>query len=77
MTILGIQPMEPGFAKIKIRPRMDSRIGAFSGSYKDIQVSFDGQALHISTPADAKIILPDGSVHNVTAGTYDFPVKEQ
>lgn len=75
--ILGIQPLEPGFAKIKIRPRIDSRIGAFSGSYKDILVAYDGQLLHISTPADTQIILSDGTVHEVGAGTYDFPVKEQ
>ena len=75
--ILGIQPLEPGFAKIKIWPRIDSRIGAFSGSYKDILVAYDGQLLHISTPADAQIILSDGTVHEVGAGTYDFPVKEQ
>ena len=75
--ILGIQPLEPGFAKIKIWPRIDSRIGAFSGSYKDILVAYDGQLLHISTPADAQIILSDGTVREVGAGTYDFPVKEQ
>ena len=75
--ILGIQPLEPGFAKIKIRPRIDSRIGTFSGSYKDISVAYDGQLLHISTPADTQIILSDGTVHEVGAGTYDFPVKEQ
>lgn len=75
--ILGIQPMEPGFTKIKIQPYIDTRIGTFSGSYKDITVGYDGDQLHISTPADAQIILPDGSVRNVTAGTYDFPVKEQ
>jgi alpha-L-rhamnosidase len=75
--ILGIQPMEPGFAKIKIQPRIDSRIGTFSGSYKDILVAYDGKTLHISTPADTQIILPDGTVHEVGAGTYDFSVKEQ
>ena len=74
--ILGIQPMEPGFAKIKIQPRIDSRIGTFSGSYKDISVAYDGEVLNVSTPADTQIILPDGTVHEVGAGTYDFPVKE-
>ena len=69
--------MEPGFAKIKIQPRIDSRIDTFSGSYKDISVAYDGKTLHISTPADTQIILPDGTVHEVGAGTYDFSVKEQ
>ena len=75
--ILGIQPMEPGFAKIKIQPRIDSRIGTFSGSYKGILVAYDGEVLNVSTPADTQIILPDGTVHEVGAGNYDFPVKEQ
>ena len=75
--ILGIQPMAPGFSKIGIQPRIDSRIGAFSGSYKDICVAFDGQALHISTPAETQIVLPDGSIHTVGAGSYDYPVKER
>ena len=74
--ILGIQPLTPGFEKIKIQPHIDSRIGSFSGSYRDISVSFDGSVLRISTTADTQIILPDGSIHEVTAGTYDFPVKE-
>ena len=75
--ILGIRPMAPGFSKIGIQPRIDSRIGAFSGSYKDICVAFDGQALHISTPAETQIVLPDGSIHTVGAGSYDYPVKER
>ena len=74
--ILGIQPMEPGFAKIRIRPRIDKRTGTFSGSSTDIRVAYNGKNLHISTPADTQIILPDGAVHEVGAGTYDFPVME-
>ena len=75
--ILGIQPMEPGFAKIRIHPHIDRRVGPFSGSYKDIHVAFDGGCLHIATPVDARIILPDGTIRDVCAGTYDFAVKEQ
>lgn len=75
--ILGIQPMEPGFSRIKIQPHIDPRIGKFSGSNRDIHVSFDGTALHITTPADTQIILPDGIEHEVDAGTYVFSVKEQ
>ena len=74
--ILGIQSLEPGFAKVRIQPHIDDRIGSFSGSYKDISVSFDRKAFHITTPADTTIVMPDGSIHEVTAGIYDFPVKE-
>ena len=75
--ILGIQPLEPGFKKIRIQPRIDPRIGHFSGSYKDIHVAYDGCAIHVSTPGETQIILPGGAVHYVPAGTYDFTVKEQ
>ena len=74
--ILGIQPLEPGYKRIRIQPRIDSRIGNFSGSYKDISVGLDGEVLHIVTPADTTVVLPDGSIHEVRAGSYDFSVKE-
>ena len=74
--ILGIQPAEPGFAKIKIQPHFDDRIGKFSGRYKNIHVAYDGKMLCIDTPADTQVILPDGSVHEICAGSFDFPVKE-
>lgn len=74
--ILGIKPMEPGFAKVKIQPYIDERIGNFSGSYKDIRVCCDGTWLQISTPTEATVILPNGSVHEVSAGTYKYSVKE-
>jgi len=75
--ILGIKPVEPGFKKIKIQPHIDDRIGCFSGSYKDIRVSYDGEKLHVTTPTEATIVLPDGAVHEVNAGTYEYSVKEQ
>lgn len=75
--ILGIEPLEPGFRKTKIQPRIDKRIGAVSGSYRDLRVAYDGTRLTIHTPGDARIILPDGSAHSVGAGTYVFAVKEQ
>lgn len=73
--ILGIQPLKPGFEKIRIQPHIDRRIGAFSGSYRDIRVAYDGKSIHISTPAEAQILLPDGSIHNAGPGSYDFPWK--
>lgn len=75
--ILGIKPLEPGFTKIKIEPHIDQRIGTFSGRYKDISVAYDGQTLHIGSPEDTQIILPNGTMHNVSPGTYNFPLKEQ
>jgi alpha-L-rhamnosidase len=75
--ILGIKPIEPGFKKIKIQPHMDDRIGTFSGRYKDIRVCYDGKLLHITTPTEATIVLPDGTVYEVNAGAYEYSVKEQ
>lgn len=75
--ILGIKPMEPGFTKIKIQPHIDPRIGKFSGSYKDIHVAYDGAILHISTPVDTQIILPNGSIYEVNSGCYEFSLKER
>lgn len=75
--ILGIKPIEPGFKKTKIQPLIDDRIGTFSGRYKDISVCYDGEKLHITTPTEATIVLPDGTVHEVNEGTYEYSVKEQ
>ncbi len=74
--ILGIKAEEPGFRRIKIQPRTDKRIGNFSGSYKDICVSWDGEILHVEVPAPAVVVLQDGTVHEVEPGKYNFAVKE-
>lgn len=78
--ILGIQPMEPGFAKVRICPFMDARLGSVKGSYRsragEIAVSWqmqDGTAmLEVVTPMPAEIVLPDGEVKQVLAGTYQY-----
>ena len=78
--ILGIQPMEPGFARVRIRPFMDARLGSVKGSYRsragEIAVSWqmqDGTAmLEVVTPTPAEIVLPDGEVKQVPAGTYQY-----
>ncbi len=68
--ILGIQPLEPGFAKVKIAPHFDERIGPFSGSYKDIKVKWDGEDLHVTTPVEAEIHFPGAKVQTVKPGSY-------
>ena len=78
--ILGIQPLEPGFSKVQIRPFMDARLGSVKGSYRsragEIAVSWqmqDGTAvLEVVTPMPAEIVLPDGEVKQVLAGTYQY-----
>ena len=78
--ILGIQPLEPGFAKVRIQPFVDARLGGISGSYRsrhgEIHVDWKtdgGQAsLAITTPVPAEIVLPGGSARQVSPGQYQF-----
>jgi len=78
--VLGIQPAEPGFAKVRIKPFTDVRLGGVSGRYYsrtgDIKVSWQVQhtGLHIDVevPVPAEIIWPDGSVRQVSPGRYTY-----
>lgn len=80
--ILGIQPLEPGYEKIALRPFIDRRLGGVEGSYRsragEIRVAWkaegDRAAVRCSVPAPAKLTLPDGSVRELEAGTYEFEV---
>ncbi len=76
--ILGIQPAEPGYQRIRIQPFFDERLGAVEGSYKsvagEIKVSWhmeNGQVtLSVTTPVEAQLILPTGE-EMLTPGTYE------
>lgn len=78
--ILGIQPLEPGYRKIKIAPVMDGRLGEVSGSYLsaagEIKVSWavkgSGYKLSITTPAEAELSLPGGEKRLLAAGSHEF-----
>jgi alpha-L-rhamnosidase len=80
--ILGIQPMEPGYSKVRIQPFVDARLGSVSGRYcsrvGEIKVSWQiqGKSTHIDveTPVPAEIVLPDGSVHQVQQGQYQYRI---
>lgn len=64
--ILGIQPAEPRFAKVRIQPFIDARLGGIKGGYRsragEISVSWevrDGDViLEIITPVPAGTYLP-------------------
>lgn len=70
--ILGITPLEDGFKKVQIAPKIDKRLGAFSGHFKGIFVKYENNSLHISTDTNTKIILPDGREFEKCAGEYKF-----
>lgn len=81
--ILGIQPLEPGYAKISLHPFIDRRLGSVEGSYRsragEIWMAWrtEGEkaVIRCSTPAPARLTLPDGSVRELEAGKYGFEVK--
>lgn len=80
--ILGIQPAEPGFAKVNIRPFVDARLGSVSGSYNSVsgkigvawQIADEKVSVQIVTPVPAAVTLPDGSIHEVEPGSYAYEV---
>ncbi|MDT2981262.1 family 78 glycoside hydrolase catalytic domain [Enterococcus casseliflavus] len=81
--ILGIQPLEPGYKRILIRPYTDARISDAAGSYhstsgeiksawkylSDKQIQFN-----ITTPKPTVIELPNGEKFEVLPGEYEFEV---
>lgn len=81
--ILGIQPLEPGYAKISLRPFVDRRLGHVEGSYHsrsgEIKVAWQVEGnqvnLQITTPAETRLTLPDGTVHMLEAGSYEYCQK--
>ena len=79
--ILGITPMEPGFAKIRIHPHVDRRLGSVEGSYQSraglIRVAWQTDrntvSFRISVPAETLLALPDGTERTLAPGDYAFP----
>ena len=76
--ILGITPIEPGYKKVKIAPIVDKRLGKVQGSYLSraglIEVAWEikDQIIDyvIRIPNDGEIILADGLIREVQAGTH-------
>ena len=72
--------------KVTIRPYTDERIGYAKGGflstqgfilsawqYEDDEILF---SFEIPANTEAEIILPNGEVHNVTAGLYTYSIKK-
>lgn len=87
--VAGLQPLVPGYQKVRIAPYPDARLGKMelryhsaSGTYKaDWKICKDGKlALHYEIPFDceAEVVLPEsGKIKHLTAGTYDFLLETQ
>ncbi|MGN1128043.1 MAG: alpha-L-rhamnosidase C-terminal domain-containing protein, partial [Candidatus Flemingiibacterium sp.] len=75
----GITPLEPGFAKLRVAPKPDERLGELRAKYETAygKISsywcYEGSRVRyeITTPVDAEIVI-DGKAHRVPAGSYLF-----
>ncbi len=83
-NLCGLNPCEeaPGYKKAVICPMPDPRIrfaklrmDSAAGQYK-VEWRYDGETLHyeITIPFDceATLLLPNGEIHTLTAGSYSF-----
>lgn len=78
--ILGIQPLEPGYARISLQPFVDRRLGHAEGSYRSRrgeirvawQVEGDKIKIQVTTPGETRLTLPDGTVHMLEPGSYKY-----
>lgn len=76
--VLGITPLEPGFAKIRIRPRpgMLKRVkGTVPTVAGPVVVEVTPEALTVETPSPAEVVFA-GRVRTVPAGRHVFPVDD-
>lgn len=81
--ILGIKPMLPGYEKLRFEPFPDKRLGHVSGSYlsrrgeikSEWYYENDELLIHLTTPIEAEIILPDGRKEVVAPGSYEYRIK--
>lgn len=79
-NILGIQAAEPGFQKVRFAPVVSRELGGASGSYRSrsglicSSWKIDGDTVQydVVTPVAAEVVLADGTVRSVEAGSYSF-----
>ncbi|MBO7686554.1 MAG: family 78 glycoside hydrolase catalytic domain, partial [Kiritimatiellae bacterium] len=75
--ILGVTPLEPGFAKIRVRPQVGSlaRVeGKVPTAKGPVSVRVEGGVLTLDVPAPARVEWA-GAVHDVAAGHHVFPAR--
>ncbi|MBR0534481.1 MAG: alpha-L-rhamnosidase [Bacteroidales bacterium] len=79
--VMGVTPVEPGFAKVRIEPHIASltyakmKLPTIRGEITmDIETAGGGKSMIVSIPAnmEAEICLPGGEVHQIGPGKHQF-----
>ena len=79
--LMGVTPLEPGFSKVRIEPRIGSlsyarmKLPTVRGTIAmDIESSADGKSMTVTIPAnmEAEVRLPGGDVLQAGPGTHKF-----
>lgn len=78
--ILGIRPLEPGYARVLVEPHVDARLGHAEGSYRSVAGTVssawkieDGTlSVNVTVPVPALVRLPDGTEHGIDPGSYTY-----
>ena len=84
----GIQPLMPGFTRVRIAPKPDARLGKLACTYdyasgkivSNWEIREDGRIqLHFEIPfgCEAEICLPEQEPFLVTAGSYDYTIQTE
>ena len=83
--IVGLQNLSPGWRKVRIKPHLNYRMKNITFSYDSIKGKFiinwkwkdDYFDININIPygVEAELILPNGEIHNITEGEYNFNCK--
>ena len=72
--VLGVTPLEPGFAKISVKPQVGGlrqMKGLVPTTRGAVKVDVDGDALKVTVPAQA-VVTWRGKVHHVQPGEHVF-----
>lgn len=81
--ILGLKPLEPGFARAEVRPHPDKRFGCYTGTFQSRNGSFaiavdpDQHVMKLTTPVPTLVALPDGSEQEVGPGNYNYSWRDE
>ena len=82
----GIQPVTPGFGRVRLAPKPDARLGKLSCEYNSAagryvsewEIHSDGTLrFHFEIPfgCEAEICMPEQESVMVNAGSYDYTIR--